>query len=39
MHSIGSVYITMVFYRYLNFILLQTLRLAKIDCLLFVLVS
>jgi len=34
MHSIGSIYITMVFYRYPYLMLLQTLHLAKIDCLL-----
>jgi len=38
MYSIGSIYITMVFYRYLHGILVQSLDLAKIGCLL-VLVS
>jgi len=33
MHSIGSIYITMVVYRYLHLILLQTLHPAKIGCL------
>jgi len=32
MHSTGSIYITMVFYRYLHLTLSQTLHLAKICC-------